>query len=162
LLTSLLAGLFLSSSQPYGEQDMRGPIAAIIDEGKWQERLEDVKLQYGGREISVKEQGTAGFLEFLLRKGAHFVTFAFLALCWYMVLSGWISHSAALPWSGFLSVMTAALDEWHQTFTPDRTGSVQDVLLDAAGIATMLGLIAIANLWWRCGKRDKMKAKQPI
>lgn len=147
LLTSLLTGLHISSSQPYEKQDLRGSIAAVIDEGKWQERLEDVKLTYGGREISVREQGTAGFLEFFLRKGVHFVTFSFLALCWYMVLRGWASHSAALPWSGFLSLVTAALDEWHQTFTPDRTGSVQDVLLDGAGIAVMLVLISIVKRW---------------
>lgn len=57
LLAAMLAGLYISSSQPYGEQDMRGPIAEIVDESRWQERLQDVKLQYGGRE---NQRGGAG------------------------------------------------------------------------------------------------------
>lgn len=110
----------------------------------------------------MEEQGTAGFIEFLLRKAIHFLTFAFLALFWYLVLRHWISFSAALPWSGFLSVMTAVLDEWHQTFTPDRTGAVNDALLDAAGVVTMVMLIGLIQIWSRRRKRDKMKANDPF
>lgn len=162
LLVGLLAGLYISSSQPYEDQDIRGQISEMVDESKWQERLQNVRVEYGGREISVDEEGTAGFIEFFLRKAAHFVTFACLALFWYLVLRHWLSAAVALPWSGFLSVMAAALDEWHQTITPNRTGMVNDVLLDAAGIVTMMALIGLFNLWSRKKKRDKIEATDPF
>jgi VanZ like family len=147
LLIAVLSGLYLSSSQPYYDQDMRGRISDIVDESKWESRFQDVKLQYGGSEVSVEEKGTAGFIEFLLRKGTHFITFALLAYCWYSVLRYWLPFSMALPWSAFLSLGTAVLDEWHQTFTPDRLGAVNDVLLDATGSLFMLLCITITNKW---------------
>lgn len=147
LLIAVLVGLYISSSQPYADQDMRGKIAEMVDENKWEARFQDVTLQYGGREVSVEEKGTAGFIEFLMRKGIHFCTFAFLAYCWYSVLRYWMSFATALPWSAFLSLGTAVLDEWHQTFTPDRVGAVNDVLLDASGSLFMLACIAVSNIW---------------
>ncbi|EST53669.1 membrane protein [Brevibacillus panacihumi W25] len=153
LLAAVLIGLFISSSQPYADQDMRGTISKVVDERNWEERLQDITLQYSGREISIEEKGTAGFLEFFLRKGVHFATFAFLAYCWYRVLRYRLAFSTALPWSAFLSLLVAVLDEWHQTFTPDRVGVVQDVLLDLSGSLTMLACICLANLW------EKARAK---
>lgn len=162
LLAAMLVGLYISSSQPYEDQNMRGSISDMVDEGKWKERLQDVKLEYGGREISLDERGTAGVIEFFVRKGVHVVTFAALALLWYLVLRHWLAASAALPWSGFLSVMTAVLDEWHQTFTPNRTGLVHDVLLDACGIVAMMVLIGLSNMWSGKKKRDKIRASDPF
>lgn len=45
-----------------------------------------------------------------------------------------------------LVVLYAATDEWHQTFTASRQGSVADVALDAAGAVAAL---ALACLWER-------------
>jgi lipopolysaccharide export LptBFGC system permease protein LptF len=142
LLAGLLAALFISSSQPYYKQDMRGMIDKFIDNEAFEEKWQDISIRYGGKEISVEEAGAAGFIEFFIRKGTHFLTFAALALLYYRVLRRFGPFAAALPWSGFLSLFTALLDEWHQTFTPDRTGMLTDVLLDLTGICTMLLLIA--------------------
>lgn len=49
-----------------------------------------------------------------------------------------------------LAVLHAATDEWHQTFTATRQGSLADVALDAAGAA--LGLAAIGC--WRRWRSD--------
>lgn len=156
VLAAILIGLFVSSSQPYYKQDMRGTISKVVDEKAWGQRLHDVSVDYGGREISVAEKGTAGFIEFFMRKGIHFSTFALLALMWYRVLRHRLDFVVALPWSAFLSLLTAVLDEWHQTFTPDRTGMVGDVVLDATGSATML-LVIILIRSYRIGKtHDKM------
>ena len=35
------------------------------------------------------------------------------------------------------SVAVAALDEWHQTMIPGRTGSVSDVMLDSSAVIWM-------------------------
>jgi VanZ family protein len=52
-------------------------------------------------------------------------------------------RATLLAWLGTLSV--AALDEWHQSFIPSRTGTVWDVLLDSvAGVAFL-----VIAYWWR-------------
>jgi len=149
LLAAILIGLFISSSQPYYQQDLRGTISKVVDEEKWGERIGDVSIPYGGKEISVGEKGTAGFIEFFLRKGTHFSVFALLAFSWFRVFSHHMGFAVALPWSAFASVMTAALDEWHQTFSPDRAGLVADVLLDASGSVTMLLIITLIYMFSR-------------
>ena len=40
-----------------------------------------------------------------------------------------------------LTVLYAATDEWHQTFTVSRQGSVADVALDATGAVAGLALL---------------------
>lgn len=157
LVAVILGGLYVSSSQPYYRQDMRGTIAKVIDESKWGDTLQNLSIEYGGTEVSVEEKGTAGFVEFFLRKGTHVTVFALLALGWYRVLRHRLSFAVALPWAAFFSVMTAALDEWHQTFTPDRTGGVNDVLLDASGSLTMLAIVVLFHMWSHRRQRGKIR-----
>lgn len=142
LLLILLIGLFYSSSQPYEKQDIRGSLSQHLNKTELEEKLGDISFRYAGKEISLSSVGVAGFVEFIIRKSTHFLTFAALALMFYRVLRIGLSPAVAFPWSGFLAVFTAILDEWHQTFTPNRTGMVADVLLDTAGIILMLLVIA--------------------
>jgi VanZ family protein len=44
-------------------------------------------------------------------------------------------QDAALALLGTATI--ASLDEWHQTFLPNRTGSPWDVLLDCCGALTL-------------------------
>ena len=39
--------------------------------------------------------------------------------------------------AGTLSALFAASDEWHQTFVPNRDGTVSDVLIDCLGISVV-------------------------
>jgi VanZ family protein len=86
-----------------------------------------------------------------LRKTGHVIGYGMLSL---LLLRGWratfgglptlLLRAALLAWLGTLSV--AALDEWHQSFIPSRTGTVWDVVLDSiAGVAFLLA----AYLWLR-------------
>jgi VanZ family protein len=86
-----------------------------------------------------------------LRKTGHVVGYGMLSL---LLLRGWRStfgqtpalllRAALLSWLGTVSV--AALDEWHQSYIPSRTGTWRDVALDTvAGVA----FLAIAYLWLR-------------
>jgi VanZ family protein len=73
---------------------------------------------------------------------AHVPLFAGLTFCVFKSLSGpfdpwWVRHGLALAVSGALAV----LDEWHQAFVPGRQSSAGDLLLDLAGIASMLVLL---------------------
>ncbi|MDN4095896.1 VanZ family protein [Brevibacillus agri] len=157
LLAAILVGLFLSSSQPYYKQDLRGTISKVVDEKSWNERMEGITIPYAGREISVENKGAAGFIEFFLRKGTHFTVFALLAFSFYRVFSHRLAFAVALPWSAFCSLLAAVLDEWHQTFTPDRTGMVNDVLLDLSGSVTMLLIILLNYMYSRRAYHYKMK-----
>jgi VanZ family protein len=163
ILLGLLLGLFYSSSQPYYKQDLRGTISRYVDADFLEQKWQHVSFQYAHKEISVEDSGAAGLIEFFIRKATHFVTFAVLAFMFYRLLARFTAYSTALPWSGFLSVLTALLDEWHQTFTPDRTGMLTDVLLDTTGIVTMMILIVFRRILRRGPrkKRDKIRLGQP-
>jgi VanZ family protein len=83
------------------------------------------------------EQLKAGV--WLIRKCAHLVEYAVLAGLWRWAFAprgtaGWLAFG--------LSLATAVLDEAHQATTVSRTGSIADVLLDAAGAAAALALLA--------------------
>src|SRR5712691_6188416 len=81
----------------------------------------------------------------LLRKGAHLTEYAILAALWYRAFTRGRNLSArAASWAAFaISLVWAALDEWHQSFVPSRTSSGVDVALDGAGAA--LALVAASR-----------------
>lgn len=76
-------------------------------------------------------------VHWLLRKTGHVVEYAVLALLWRGALTG---PGAPAPWRLplVLAVLTATLDEAHQSTLPARSGSVADVVLDAAAAAAAL------------------------
>jgi VanZ family protein len=103
-------------------------------------------------------------LNALARKVGHFTGYAILSLlllrAWWttLMLPRWVkqlpSWKAMLrSWSGRAAVialastvLTAALDEWHQVMLPGRTGSIRDVALDAmAAACVQLLLIAMSD-----------------
>lgn len=86
-----------------------------------------------------------------LRKTGHVVGYGMLSL---LLLRGWratfahtralLLRAALLSWLGTISV--AALDEWHQSYIPSRTGTLRDVALDTvAGVA----FLVVAYFWLR-------------
>eukprot|EP01056_Protomagalhaensia_sp_Gyna25_P002040 Protomagalhaensia_sp_Gyna_25__2039@NODE_2098_length_1294_cov_63_320319_g1735_i0_p1_GENE_NODE_2098_length_1294_cov_63_320319_g1735_i0NODE_2098_length_1294_cov_63_320319_g1735_i0_p1_ORF_typecomplete_len175_score5_88VanZ/PF04892_12/1_1e17_NODE_2098_length_1294_cov_63_320319_g1735_i07241248 len=95
---------------------------------------------------------TAGLLphhphaHFSLRKAAHCLEFAVLytlilyalnaAPCSQFLL--WTRHNHAF----LITLLYAASDELHQAFVPTRSGRIQDVLIDALGIATAYAFFA--------------------
>ena len=83
-------------------------------------------------------------LHWLARKTAHAIEYGVLAASWHWAFAArgtfrdWLVPLA-------LSILTAALDELHQSATLTRTGSAADVLLDAAGAATTLIVVSGAT-----------------
>jgi len=72
----------------------------------------------------------------LIRKAGHVIEYAVLAGLWRRGLGG--------AWAPLgLAVLTACLDEFRQSFTAGRVGSMVDVLLDGTAAATALGLMAL-------------------
>ncbi len=78
----------------------------------------------------------------MIRKCGHFLGYGALGLAWlrawWMTLLGsrfLVDILLGLAGTG----LVASLDEWHQTFLPNRTGTPWDVLLDCCGAAVMVG-----------------------
>ena len=73
-------------------------------------------------------------VHFVVRKAGHVIEYAVLAGLWRRALGG--------AWAPLgLAVLTASLDELRQSFTPGRSGTFHDVLLDAAAAGAVLLLI---------------------
>jgi VanZ family protein len=93
--------------------------------------------------------GQINFYKFLvfhhyLRKTGHVVGYGMLSL---LLLRAWratlgrihtlLLRAALLSWLG--TAFVAAMDEWHQSYIPSRTGTVWDVALDTvAGVAFLV------------------------
>ena len=84
---------------------------------------------------------TLATIHFITRKVAHFTEYAILGLLAarafrtsprYAIRQRWFLISAALI------VVFALLDEYHQSFVPNRTGTIYDSFIDIAGGLTAL------------------------
>jgi VanZ family protein len=81
-----------------------------------------------------------------IRKTGHFIGYGFIGLAW--LRAWWMT----LPKSQFLldaflallgTALVASCDEWHQSFLPNRTSSVWDVLLDCTGAIVLQTIVYI-------------------
>ena len=70
-----------------------------------------------------------------IRHTAHAVEYGILAALWLRALRSAtvLRGRAASGLAVAIAVAWACVDEWHQSTIPSRTGSLWDVLLDAAG-----------------------------
>jgi VanZ family protein len=83
---------------------------------------------------------------FLIRKCAHFTEYGVLALLLYRAFR----RSAPLRWnfrwamqSLLIVIGYSLLDEYHQTFTANRVGSISDSMIDSAGGFTSLAALRL-------------------
>ncbi|HLR62358.1 MAG TPA: VanZ family protein [Lentibacillus sp.] len=127
--------IFYSSAQPYENQDVKPFLERAFDLSFLTPYLEWVSFKYHQSEVSVAALGMEGFIEFFMRKGAHLGVF-FVLFCLFFVALTRSSHlkfRGALAVSFLLTVAYAAIDEFHQSFTANRTPYFGDILLDGAG-----------------------------
>jgi VanZ family protein len=102
--------------------------------------------------------GSSSMTEFVIRKAAHFISYFALAACLYLggrrtfLLRG---EAAGGIWLACLGL--AALDEFHQALTGDRTPSIYDVILDGSGAALAIVLIvALSKIKKFCHRSHKV------
>ncbi len=103
-------------------------------------------------EITEAQLGT---VHLLIRKAAHFVEYAILAFlarrAFITSTREWLrNHWFAL--SLVFVVVVAAIDELHQSFVPERTGSIYDSGIDIAGGCTML----LFTAWYSRRKQQRV------
>jgi len=90
-------------------------------------------------------QTSWGLWDVILRKIAHISEYGILAfLLWRAIFhSSNVNLSRTYFWSGALSLLYAASDEFHQTFVPTRRGTVYDIFIDGLGIALVLFFLIV-------------------
>lgn len=151
-----MAIIFYASSQPYQEQDLKPFLSEYIDLSFLAPYLDWIVFTYHTSEVSVKELGVEGFIEFFIRKGAHFGVFLVLFLLLYFAITRTteISLKQKLAISLLISVLYGIFDEVHQGFTPNRTPFFGDVVIDSVGAVT--GLLLIFFYYKTRKKRDTL------
>ena len=151
----IMAILFYSSSMSYGQQSVTPTLNRFLAGEPFKKSLSKIQFLYAGEEISIHAYGYSGFIEFFLRKGAHFFSYFLLGLSWFMGLKDKVEN---LFFAIFLSFLLAAgyasFDEFHQGLTPGRTPLLQDILLDCAGAST-----GILMSWFFVSTFPKRKRK---
>ncbi|MGX7417453.1 VanZ family protein [Carnobacterium gallinarum] len=158
LLAIVMMGiLFYSSSQPFGKQTVAPYLDKLLVNQPFKELLSGIHFNYaGGGEVSIAAKGYVPFIEFFIRKGAHFGTYFLLGLFWFLGLKNRlysIGLTAFIAWS--LAAGYAAFDEFHQSFTADRTPLFQDVILDSVGALTAVLIAVLFSQLF--GKKKKHK-----
>lgn len=137
----IMAIIFYSSSQSYQEQSITPWLQQLLKSKPFSSFLSQFSFSYGGEIVSLAKSGYFNFVEFFLRKLAHFGVYLLLGVCWTMGLEKrvrdkwlWLLLAFMLT-SGY-----ASFDELRQVFHPGRTGLMEDVILDSVG-----GLVGIIS-----------------
>lgn len=88
--------------------------------------------------------GLVQALNVAVRKSGHLLGFAVLGALSLAAVSAWPRPPRGALWAWILATLYAVTDEWHQAYVPGRTGTLRDVVLDAAGAALGVALAAWA------------------
>jgi VanZ family protein len=114
----------------------------------------DPVLRYFFGELS---PATFRFAHTIIRKSAHFLEYAVLAilLCRALTEPGRRPSRAVLVRAIVYCAVYACLDEFHQTFVPKRTGSPYDSMLDTIGAS-------VGALLFRARRRSTGSGAEPI
>ncbi|MGX7130864.1 VanZ family protein [Enterococcus songbeiensis] len=144
----VIAILFYSSSQTYQQQSQIGLLSKVLKNEPFKEQLSGIQFMYAGSEVSIQSEGYFSFVEFFIRKGAHFLTYFVMAGSFCLAL---FYKMKSIWWSAFFAWLAATgyagLDEYHQMLTGGRTPLFQDILLDSAGALTGVLLVLLVVSW---------------
>lgn len=143
--------LFYSSSQTYEQQSQIGLLSNLLKNEPFKEQFAGFSFAYAGSEVSIAKSGYFSFVEFFIRKGAHFGTYFILGSSFFLGLAPRMKQFALVAFFSWLSATGyAALDEFHQMLTGGRTPLFQDVILDSLGALT-----GVVLCWFVLGIREK-------
>lgn len=141
----ILLGLFYSSSMTYKQQTSVPFLERYLQNKPFEHGLSQIGFNYGGKYQSVANDGYFKFVEFFIRKGAHFSIYLVLGVFLALALITYFRRNYFLmifiPW--MTTTGLAAFDEFHQGLTGGRTPLVEDVILDSAGAFTGIVILVI-------------------
>lgn len=101
---------------------------------------------------------TALKINYLVRKSMHFIEYGMLAALVFRAFKADSPHAYRARWAVYSLVIVfvwAIIDEYHQSLTRTRGGSVIDVLIDSAG--GLFALLLISFLSTR-----KRRKREPV
>ena len=124
----------------YEQQSILPELKDLLANKPFEKQLSVLKIPYWDTVVSVEERGYFPFVEFLIRKLTHFIGFGCIALGLYFAW-GRRRFAATIAITG--TAFIAMLDEFRQSFTPGRTMSSQDVLVDTAGAIIFVGVVVV-------------------
>jgi len=85
-------------------------------------------------------------IHFAVRKFAHFAVYFVLGIAASRAFAGGERYRRHWPIYSLAVVLTvASLDEFHQSFEPERTGAVADVCIDIFGGAAAVAVFVIVS-----------------
>ncbi|WP_139892102.1 VanZ family protein [Bacillus sp. D386] len=147
LLLLVVGVVFYSSSQPYTEQNIQPLLSENLKlPDSIVALLSKISFTYAGVEISVEALGLPGFIEFFIRKGAHFSVYFVMAFILASIVRVWVQRAVKVTAITLgIVFLYACSDEWHQSFTGDRTPLFHDVMIDTVGGLTGIVLYFV----WR-------------
>nr|WP_051992719.1 VanZ family protein [Shouchella xiaoxiensis] len=142
ILVCVVGFIAFSSSTPYANQDIRSYLSHLPLSWLEQTRLANYSFFYGNQQIGLAYMSVESFLEFFLRKAAHFFAFLLIgALVCRLIAYKIKLRMAMIVAAGFVFIY-AVVDEYRQSLTPGRTPLVEDIVLDSLGGLTGIVLIA--------------------
>ncbi|GAA0589800.1 VanZ family protein [Virgibacillus siamensis] len=150
--------IFYSSAQPYEEQDIKPFLGNALNLSFLEPFVGWMSFTYHNSEVSVEALGVDGLIEFFIRKGAHFGVYFILLCLFYMAFVKTVkgAHWKLMEVSYLLSITYAVTDEFHQSYTANRTPYAGDIVIDGIGAgAAVLFLI----VWNRNRKRRQKNGK---
>lgn len=150
ICSSLLLVLYVmifSFSAQNGEQS--GSLSALVSEMC----AEFLNTITGKNWTDTFVKSLAEYFENPIRKLAHFAEYAVMGVFVYLLWRQWMERGKKLYILVIVWVfVSAAMDELHQLFVPDRCGNLWDVLLDTCG-----GIFGMGILIWLEKLRRKRK-----
>ncbi|MHA6252379.1 VanZ family protein [Oceanobacillus sp. CAU 1775] len=143
--------IFRSSSTPYEQQDIKPLLGQYIDLTFLEPYLDWIYFTYNGSPVSIATHGADGFIEFLIRKGAHVFVFFILCCLFKFALekTATLTLKKQLAYSFFFTVAYAVMDEINQGFTPNRTAYFGDVILDSIGALLAIIFIYLKSIYYK-------------
>lgn len=146
LLIIIAIGLIgFLSSMPYEDQTIIPELRTILADEPFKDQLSMFEFTYWDRTISVEERGYFYFVEFLIRKSAHFFGYGIVGVLLYLFFRKMRWHFPSY-WAVATVFVIASLDEIRQRYTPGRTGIFDDVVIDTAGAITCIFLTKLILL----------------
>lgn len=159
----LMGVIFGLSSQTYQKQDIRSWIKKEIPDKVIKDHFSNTSINYGSQTVSLKTSNASSFVEFLIRKSAHFLIFCVLGMLlarFFRVILKW-----RFVWNLLISTLLctgyAITDEFHQSFTTGRFSRPADVILDTVGaVFGILLYLSLSQLFKAIRKRKEVFHQQ--
>jgi VanZ family protein len=84
------------------------------------------------------------YLNLLIRKSSHLFAFGFLA---FLVWKAMTPNRWAYIGAWAIATFYGGVDEWHQSYIPGRSASINDVMIDSLGALVVLMLLFLWNTY---------------